>query len=503
MPPQAWLPEPLPAVISKLAGATPLWLVGGAVRDSLLKRPSSDFDFVVDGNAPGLARLVANALRADYYTLDAERGIGRVIHATPAGTQTLDFSRLRAPNIAADLTDRDFTVNAMAVALADPGHLIDPTLGFGDLRDRRLRVCGPNAIADDPIRAVRCVRLSIDLGLQIEPETLQQVSAAAGVIASVSPERLRDELFVLLDQARPAHALRLLDHLGLLEPIFPEAAPLKALAQSPPHAWNGWAHTLTTVKHFAELLLVLDSERDDGADADPVLGSLSLRLGRFRLRLNEHFRKQLTLGRTARQLALVAAFYHDAGKPAMASVEATGIIRFIGHEANGARLVAERGRALRLSSVEIERLQLIVLHHMRPGFLDRAGGVSARAAYRFFRDVGEAGVDIVLLSLADLLATYSPPIPPAVWDSRLEIARQLLEAGLEWPPERLAPPPLLRGDKLAQAIGIMPGPEVGILLERIREAQAAGEVSTANEALDLARRLWAEGISGEQEPPQG
>jgi tRNA nucleotidyltransferase/poly(A) polymerase len=498
---QAWLPEPLLPLITKLAGATPLWLVGGAVRDSLLQRPTSDFDFVVDGNAPGLARLVANALRADYYTLDAERGIGRVIHSTPAGVQTLDFSRLRAPNINADLVARDFTVNAMAVALADPGSLIDPARGFGDLRDRRLRACGPHAIADDPVRAMRCVRLSIELRLQIEPSTFQQVTEAASTITSVSPERLRDELFELLGQARPAHALRLLDHVGLLEPILPETAALKAMAQPPPHAWDGWAHSLTTVKHLAELLRALRAEGEEEPSLEPALRSARVRIGRFRSQLNQHFQQVLTIGRSVGQLALFAALYHDTGKPGTASTEATGVIRFIGHEAEGARLSQERARALRLSTAEIERLRLIVLHHLRPASLDRAGEVSPRAAYRFFRDAGQAGIDVVVLSLADLLATYEPPIPTLIWESRLEIARQLLEAGLEWPSERLSPPPLLRGDRLAQAIGIMPGPEVGNLLERIREAQAAGEVRTANEALEFARRLWAQGIGDEGETP--
>jgi putative nucleotidyltransferase with HDIG domain len=343
------------------------------------------------------------------------------------------------------------------------------------------------------------VRLSIALGLQIEAETLQQVGGAAGLLTSVSPERIRDELFELLGQEKPAHALRLLDHVGLLEPVLPETAPLKALAQSPPHAWNGWAHTLTTVKQLAELLAVLGSESEVAA-ADPALELSSARLGRFRQRLSDHLRIELTLGRDTRELALLAALYHDSGKPVTASTEASGVIRFIGHETVGARLVEERGRALRLSTAEIERLRLIVLHHDRPGSLDRAGSVSARAAYRFFRDAGEAGIDIVLLSLADLLATYAPPIPPAAWETRVEVARQLLEAGLEWPSERLAPPALVRGDKLAQAIGIMPGPEIGLLLERIREAQAAGEVKTAKEALELGRRLWAEGLAGPEEP---
>lgn len=501
MSPRPWLPDSLAALLTRLAGTTPMWLVGGAVRDSLLERPTSDFDFVVDGNALGLARLVANALRADYYTLDIERGIGRVIHATPDGTQTLDFSRLRLPAIAADLMSRDYTVNAMGVALDDPGQLIDPTRGLQDLKDRRLRACGPDAIADDPIRALRGVRLSTDLGLRIDPDTLKQLTEAPNLIASVSPERLRDELFVVLRQPRPGRALRVLDHAGLLGPVLPETIPLKGLHLGPSDAGDRWAHALATVDHLAELFLVLASQHDEEAAAEVTLGLVILRLGRFRPGISEHLYEELTPGRNARQLLLLAALYHDAGTAVAPSSDEPGGSPPSDPQEMGARLVAERGRALRLSSAEIERLRLTVLHSGRPGSLDRAGGVSPREAYRFFRDAGEAGLEVVLLSLAELLASHTPPIATPIWESRVDIARQLLEARLEWPPERLSPPPLLRGDRLAKALAISPGPDVGILLEQVREAQAAGDVRDADEALALARRLWAERPTGDEGTP--
>jgi len=504
MSPRPWLPDPLAALLPRLAGTTPIWLVGGAVRDSLLERPTSDFDFVVDGNALALARTVANSLRADYYTLDSERGIGRVILPAPDGDQTLDFSRLRTPDIATDLRSRDYTVNAMGVNLGDPGELLDPTRGLQDLNDKLLRACSPTAIADDPIRAMRGIRLSTDLGLRIDPDTLKQVTQAPALMASVSPERLRDELFVILRQPRPAAPLRVLDHAGLVGAILPETLPLKGLVLAGSGQPDGWAHALATVQHLAELLVALASQPDEEAAAEVTLGLAILRLGRFRPGLAEHFRQELTPGRSVRELLLLAALYHDVGRTGTPATEDRATAEPFDPLQEAARLVAERGRALRLSTVEVERLRLAVLMRERPGDVDRVGGgVSNRAAYRFFRDAGDAGLDAVLLSLADLLAGHLPPIPTSIWQSRLEIASQLLEARLEWPSERLFPQPLLRGDRLAKALGISPGPDVGMLLEEVREAQAAGEVQDADGALDYARRLWAERKPPDAGKPQG
>jgi tRNA nucleotidyltransferase/poly(A) polymerase len=498
MAPRPWLPEPLADLLPGLAGETPAWLVGGAVRDALLERPTDDFDFAVEGNALALARRAANSLRADYYTLDPERGIGRVLETMPDGRRrTFDFSRLRTSTIGEDLASRDFTINAMAVALREPGQLIDPTRGLQDLRDKRLRACGPTSIADDPIRALRAVRLSVELGLEIEAETQQQMARAGSQLASISAERIRDELFAVLGQTQPARGLRVIDRLGLLEPVLPELAPLKGLEQPPPHTLDGWEHTLTAVARLADLLHALSPGAPDERAGDLADGLLALRLGRYRSEISAHFKEELALGRSARELALLAALFHDVGKPASRSVDAAGRTRFLGHEGLGGDLAAERGRALRLSTSEIERLRLTIAHHMRPGSLDQAGDVSPRAAYRFFRDTATAGIDVVMLSLADLRAIYAPPIPTGVWEARLEIARKLLEALMEGPPERLNPPPLVRGDRLAEALGIRPGPELGALMERIREAQAAGEVNDAEEALALARRLWLEGLPGE------
>jgi hypothetical protein len=127
---------------------------------------------------------------------------------------------------------------------------------------------------------------------------------------------------------------------------------------------------------------------------------------------------------------------------------------------------------------------------MRPLLLTQTGKPpTRRAIYRFFRDAGPAGVDVCILSLADMLGTYGPALPVETWADLLEVVRVLLQAWWEQPEESVSPPPLLNGHELVDELKIEPGKIVGEILEAIREAQASGTVQTRLEALDLARSM--------------
>jgi acyl-coenzyme A synthetase/AMP-(fatty) acid ligase len=117
---------------------------------------------------------------------------------------------------------------------------------------------------------------------------------------------------------------------------------------------------------------------------------------------------------------------------------------------------------------------------------------SKKAVYRFFRDTGAAGVDICLLSMADILATYGPTLPPERWEWHLDVVRVLLNAWWEDRTGSILPLPLLNGDTLMEELELSPGPVVGDLLDAIREAQVAGDIVSKQEALDLARNLIQE-----------
>jgi poly(A) polymerase len=308
-------------------------------------------------------------------------------------------------------------------------------------------------------------------------------------LTHVSAERIRDELMRVLDLPRPAKALRVLDHQGILTTILPELEDLKDLAQPAPHEYDAWEHTLAVSERLGSLLGVLADEHDPDAPGDIVLAQASLHLGRFREALREHLVAELSVGRRQRQLLHFAALYHDSGKAEALSTKLPGKPVFHGHEQYGAHKVMKRARKLRLSSVEVERIGKIVRHHMRIEWLEREPKITPRAVYRFFRQAGESGLDAILISLADCLGKYAAAPPEDAWGMRVETGRRLLTAFIEKREQAIDPKALLSGSDLISALGLQPGPEVGRLLELIREAQAVGEVDSREGAIALAREM--------------
>jgi putative nucleotidyltransferase with HDIG domain len=464
-------------------------LVGGAVRDMLLGQPVHDWDFAIRRKAIRVARETANRLQAAYYTLDAERETGRVVIRKEDGSRTvMDFALCRGDNWMTDLETRDFTINAMAFPLTPPGPLFDPLGGQADLAARLVRATSPLAFQNDPVRVLRCVRMAASLGFDIEANTAAWARQAAPLLDKVSAERVRDELVRSL--ATQAASLRQLDELGALERVLPELGPMKDTAQSRPHHWNVFEHSMMLLEILEQLLSALDGpDHPNDLPVPPhVWEDVCRSLGPYRAELTEHLAVTLSDERTVLDALKLAALLHDCGKPATLVVEESGRTRFFDHNQVGAGMASARARALRLANVEVERVRTIIANHMRPQHLADSG-LTARGMYRYFRDTGAAGVDVILLALADHLATYGPDLQPDKWASRLDTASALAGEYFGRMRAELAAPPLVNGKELIKILRLRPGPQIGKLLEAIREAQGAGEIHTRAEALELARKL--------------
>ena len=488
-------PLPFSSLLDSVRNALPdaeLYLAGGAVRDMLLNRVSHDLDFAVPKDAIQMARRAANALHADFYVLDESFDTARVILSADNGMRDiLDFAAFRGSDLESDLRGRDFTINAIALDLRNQT-ILDPLGGASDLRAKLIRACSESSLKDDPIRILRAVRQAAALDFKIEAETRKAMEQAAPLLPNISPERQRDELFKILEGPRPDAPLRALEMLGAFPHLLPELSAMKGVEQSAPHVHDVWEHTLSVTQNLESILSALAPSYDAEKTNDLFTGLLTLRLEHYREQFANHFNHSLNADRSMRALLFFAALYHDISKPATKSVEETGRIRFFGHDESGARVADERAHALNLSNDEIERLKIIIENHMRFHFFtSRMEGEkeepSRKAIYRFFRDAGEGGVDLVLLGLADLRGTRAHTLTQESWTAALDVARILLENYWEKPEETVAPPRLINGLDVMNEYHLEAGPLIGQLLDAIREAQATGNVSTREEALAFGR----------------
>lgn len=506
-----WAPAH-PAFVSLLnalaAETDPVYIVGGVVRDALLGRTLAltDLDVIVARNANVVARRVADRLGWAYYPLDADRDVARLIFTASKTPLVCDVAAMRGGDLTTDLQTRDFTVNAMAMRWqrGAAGDLVDLAGGQADLAARQLRRVTPWGLAEDPVRLVRAVRLAVQLGFTIEVETHHQILRISDTVRLASPERLRDELWKLLGATAPDRAIELLAAYNLLRPLLPEVADMQGVGQSAPHDADVYQHTLRAIRYARRLY---DWLQDDAAlETSPAGAKIAAVLTPYLPRLRQVLAATTSAERRALDWLTWLALWHDVGKPSTRAVDdATGGIiryRFWGHEEVGAGMAAQRLEALKFSRVEVAFVEAVIRSHMRPHLLHSSFGdkpISRRACYRFFRDSETrktdalVGVATVLLALADYQAIYAVSPPPG-WEDYVQHMGQLLAYGLA--PDGLAKArtPLVDGHTLMAYFDLPPGRQVGVLLEQLREAQAAGEIATPAEGLALAAQLLAQDV---------
>ncbi len=419
-----------------------LYLVGGPVRDALLGRAHADLDFATDAN-PRDTMAVVRPLASSTWKQGIKYGtVGCEIDDVRMEITTFRTEKYQpssrhpdvtfAADIETDLSRRDFTINAMAVRLPDR-QPVDPHGGLEDLKARLIRTPGDprDSFADDPLRMLRAFRFASQLGFEIDAGVLDAISELREQIATVSAERIRDELSRLLTGARPGTALELAEGTGLTDMFLPELSSLK-LEQDPVHRHKDvFHHTLAVIER-----------------TEPIL---ELRL---------------------------AALLHDVGKPKTRRIGPEGV-SFHHHEIVGAQMAEDRLRALRYPNEVVERVHdLIFLHHR---FHTYRLGWTDSAVRRYVRDAGE------LLGLLNELVradcTTRNPDKARLLSARMdELERRITVLAEREELARIRPE--LDGFQVMAYLGVDPGPVVGEALEYLLEIRLEeGEIGE-EEAFD-------------------
>ena len=348
-------------------------------------------------------------------------------------------------------------------------------------------------MADDPLRLLRAVRLAVQLDFEIEPETLDALRGYAGRIGQAAAERQRDELARCFATPRAARAMRLLDDLGLLELLFPEVTAGRGVTQPKEHHYDVFDHMIETV---AALDFMLSTEEPAAQHEAQLQHSLWSTLAAWdagaAANVRAYLDQEVSEGRSRRVLLKTAGLLHDVAKPETRAPDAAGCIRFFGHAEQGAATSRRVLRRLRFSRREIELVATMVDEHLRPTQLGQPGELpSRRALYRFFRDTGDAAESVLLLSLADALAARGPGMTLEAWRDYVSYIGHILARRHE-DPTIVRPTRLLSGLDVTQRLRIRPGRQIGRMLAMIEEAQAAGEITTRDEALTMLQALSVE-----------
>lgn len=455
-------------VVSQVADDAGLetYVVGGYVRDLILKRPSKDIDFVCVGSGIALAQQVAQAFGPDVH-VNIFRNFGTAqirindLDLEFVGARKESYRRDSRKPIVEDGTleddqkRRDFTINAMAIAMNKDsfGQLIDPFSGMDDLKKKIIRTPQDPAItfSDDPLRMMRAIRFASQLNFDIEADTFSAIINQASRLKIVSQERITDELNKIILSPVPSYGFKLLFHSGLLKHFFPEMVALHGVEYV-----GGNAHK----DNFFHTLQVLDN-------VAKVSDNLWLRW---------------------------AAILHDIAKPATKRYDKAQGFTFHGHEDKGARMVPGIFRRMKLPMSEnMNFVQKLVRLHLRP--IPLAKNVTDSAVRRLLFDAGDAVDALMMLCRADVTSKNVEKVNKFLKNFDL-VEQKMAEVEQKDHIRNFQPP--VTGDEIMKMFNIPPSKVIGEIKEQIKEAILEGDINNdREEAMALLLKIAREkGIGG-------
>jgi poly(A) polymerase len=439
----------------------PAYVVGGAVRDLYLKRPTKDIDIVVIGDGVVFAKEVARRCESKS-NLSVFKNFGTAnlmledIEIEFVGARKESYQRdSRNPvvengTLVDDLSRRDFTINALAYSLNEEnkGEVIDLFHGMEDLEDEILRTpLDPDVtFSDDPLRMMRGIRFASQLGFYLHSETFDAISRNKDRIAIISEERISDELNKIILSPVPSVGFKLLEETGLLQIILPELLTLKGVKtiDNKSHKDNFY-HTLQVLDNIA-----------------PHTNDLWLRW---------------------------SAILHDIGKPASQRYNETDGFTFHGHEVIGSKMVPGIFKKLKLPLNEhMKYVQKLVLLHLRPIALTHE--VTDSAIRRLIVDAEDDLEDLLTLCKADVTSKNPERVKrylnrfDEVWEKICEVEEK--DRMRNWKPP-------VTGEIIMETFEISPSRQVGVIKDAIREAILNGDIhNDYEEAFALMLHLGKE-----------
>jgi len=345
--------------------------------------------------------------------------------------------------------------------------LYDPLGGRADIRKKVVRVADEHVLRQDPLRILRAFSIALRCHFRIEKKSLSFLRKYRALLRTVSAERISEELFKILERDDSYATIRRMTELEVLDEVIPCLSSCRGVTQ------EGGFHHLDVLNHSLETFLRFEMMYRN-------------KLHR-RQEIRDYLNQELAANRTRKQIIKLACILHDIGKPRAKKKRKKKTI-FHQHEKFGAQMAERFGVQLKLSFREKESLKKLIFWHLRPGYLADIRRPSKRAEYRFFRDAGDDGVGIILLSLADWRATRGPRTSKREKIKHENVMLALLDEYFE-DKNKKPLPRVVDGFDIMKKFHLDPSPLVGDILRAVNEEQALGKVTAKKDAYDLAKKI--------------
>ena len=464
-------------IIKQLAQKTEtdVFVVGGYIRDYLLKKQSDDLDITVSKAADIFAKKLAAILKGKYIVLDLKNKNYRVALINNPSLKYIDVSLMTGKTIQQDLLNRDFTINSLAVNINNfnniKKNLIDVCNGYKDLKNKAINISSKDSLIADPIRMLRAFRFASELNFNISSKLISQIKKNAVKIKLSVCEMRKNEFFRILNNKNSIKYITLMDDCKLLENMFPFVAKMKKSAKKFYYHPKGlFQHALLTMESLEKIFVKLKTYFPETKE-----------------QLEQYLCENFSQNVNRKNLLKFIAIFHDCAKPKCAK-KIGKVMRFLGHEQIGAKYIKTIMKNLKMSNKETDYAEAVVLHHMRPSNLLKAETVTEKAKLRLFRDIGNTVPDLLLLALAD----WHSYKPLKIYSKKhLKLQEKYVSAFMKSYFEILTKPPkekIIDGNVLMKELNIKPGKIVGKLLNVINEQYDEGLIKTKKEAVALAKK---------------
>lgn len=438
--------------------STKVYIVGGFIRDYLLGLECKDLDILLDPFNVELLYNLSNVLNGKIVVLDEERKYFRLVLKNERKTFILDFTPIYQGNLLLELLRRDFTINSIILDIQN-FRLLDPLNGLKDLERNILKLSSITSLTDDPLRILRAFRFSAS-GFKIDDKIYENMSKIKNKLKEIKPERIHEEIYKILNKPFVSNIWKKMEETGILDIILPELTSLKNIPWSEPHHEDPFNHSITTLYVLENIYFNLDFFFPD-----------------LKKDLEKHLNENIYSDFSKKEALKLVALLHDIGKAKTYKVDDNNLVHYYGHSIVGVELIDEIGQRLKFSNRELIYIQKLIKNHMY--LIDFIKNPKINPLYKLISRVNNDVPSLILLFMSDQVSIKKRL-------ENLEYFNKLLN---EFFKLKKIPNPLLNGKEIMEIFNLKPSPLVGLLKEKLIEAQIEGSVKNKEEAIKYLEKI--------------